>query len=142
MSTTLWVQDGHIMFDPATGQLQTVQGNRKAAQDLAESLLQEYDATQNYGSFLSQILDNQIPGAQEILVRHYVAEAVRLLDQKQQDDTEVTPDEKIVQIEELVTAGDDNGLVGYYVRVSTEDDTSVETTALSPVSLEQLDEDF
>jgi hypothetical protein len=143
MSTTLLVQDGHIVFASASGLLATVQGNRKCAQDLAESLLQDYDAEQNYGSFLKDILSNQMPGgAQELLVRHYVAEAVKLLEQKQQDDPEVTPDEKIERIEELVTATDDTGLAGFYVRVSTQDDTSAEATALSPVSLQHLDEDF
>lgn len=145
MSTTLKIADGHIVISSATGVLETVSGNRKAAQDLAECLLQQYSATQNYGSFLKSIISNPdpIPGASELFVRHYVAEAVKLLDQAQVADSAITPDEKINQIIRLDTVSDDSGTVGFFVQVSTEDEgQSVAASAVQVTSLKHLTEGF
>ena len=145
MSTTLQIIDGHISLDPATGLLQTVTGNRKCAQDLPECLLQAYDPVQNYGSYLKQIISNASPvaGATELLVRHYVAEAVQLLEAAQAADPAITSDEQIDQILALDTASDDSGTLGFYVSVSTMDGgASVESSILQATSLNQLYEGF
>jgi hypothetical protein len=145
MSVTLKVSDGHIVISATTGVLETVSGNSKASQDLAECLLQEYSSSQNYGSYLKAIITNPNPleGASELLVRHYVAEAVKLLDAAQLSDPAITSDEKLTQITRLETASDDSGTVGFFVQVATEDGgASVQASAVQATSLNHLTEGF
>ena len=143
MSQTLQVSDGHIVISRATGQLATVEGNRKASQDLAEALLQDYLPDNDTGSYLSAILQNQDPDTGELMVRHYVADAVTRLQARQLEDPALTTSEAIADIDQLYTLSSDQGTLGFYVECSTEDGgESVKAAAVQPTSLNQLTEGF
>jgi hypothetical protein len=142
MSMTLQISDGHIVIQDTNGQLATVSGNRKCAQDMGEVLLQQYDPVQDYGSYLTSIIKNQIPGAGDLLVRLYTVDAVNRLQSKQQEDPYCTTAEMIADITGLDTVADASGTVGFYVVVSTEDGGSSEAGAVSPTALNQLTEGF
>jgi len=143
MAVTFRVVDGQVEFDPATGQIVTVTGERKASQDLAEVILQDYLPEQNYGSYLSKVATNQIPHISELVVRHYIAEAVKVLDARQLEDPTITPYEKITNILELDTIMDDStSTLGFFVRVGTEAGKPVSTAALQPTQLNHLTEEL
>lgn len=142
MSNTLYVQNGQVVLDQALGQIRTVEGERKAAQDMAECLTQRFLPEQEYGSFLTDITSNKLPYGGEIFIRHYVAEAIKLLQQKQANDEAATTDELIAEILELTTVVNDNGDAAFFVRVSTESGGSAEAIGATPVMLEHLQEDF
>ena len=142
MSLTFRVVDGQVEFDPATGQIVSITGERKCSQDLAECLLQDYLLEQDYGSYLSQIIQNKIPYISEMVIRHYIAEAVRVLDARQMEDPAITRDEKTTNILELDVLSDSNGMVGFFLRVGTEAGQSASTTLLQPTQLKQLTEGF
>lgn len=136
MSQTFQVSDGHVVFSASTGQPVMISGERKCSQDLAECLLQNFSTTQQYGSYLNNIVSNNIPGATELLVSHYVADAVSVLDQIQQQDPYCTADEKVNDIISLITTPVQNGICGYFVQVSTVSGQSASAGAL-PTSLNQ-----
>lgn len=142
MSVTYRIVNGQIDVNRANGQPVLVSGNRKCAQDMAECLLQEYDAAQQYGSYLKAIIQNRIPFGTEMLLRYYIAQAVNLLQVKQQDDPYSDAAERISQIDEILTTPNDSGLVGYFVAVSTEDGGASETGVVAPTQLNQLTEGF
>jgi hypothetical protein len=146
MSTTLQIQNGHIVINAPNGQLVTVGGNRKAAQDLAETILQDYLLDNDTGSYVNQVLKNngQDANTSELLVRCYLADGVNRLIARQMEDPAITPDEQIEEIEQLQTIQDPNsGTLGFYVNCSTADGgQSVEVAALQPTLLNQLTEGF
>lgn len=141
MSMTFRIVDGQVEFDPATGQVVTVSGERKCSQDLAEVLLQEYLPEQNYGSFLSKVIKNQIPYISELIIRHYISEAVRLLDAKQAEDPEIDSYERITGITQLDTILDDEGTLGFYVKVGTEEGEA-DAAVIKPTALNHLTEEL
>lgn len=136
MSTTLKVANGHIVFNPANGQLVEVTGERKAAQDIAEVLLQDYSTEQEYGSYLRRLIANPIPYAQQLFIQYYIAEAIKTLEQKQLQDPYISDDEKIDSIVELVTTTPIEGTVAFYVRVETVSKKSA-SIGVIPTQLEQ-----
>ena len=143
MSSTLRIVDGQIAIDPSTGIMETVTGNRKAAQDIGESLMQEYLADIDYGSYLKAIVTNQLQGADELLVRYYVADAIQKLQAKQQEDPNLTLAEQITGITQLLVKTDNNIDVTYfYVAVSTADGGVADAGAIKPTSLEHQFERF
>lgn len=129
-------------FDPATGQIVTVSGERKCAQDLGEVLLQDFLAEQNYGSFLTKVVQNQQPVIGEMVIRHYIAEAVKTLEIKQSEDGAITPEEKITQILQLDTILDDSGTLGFFIRVETESGQTASTAVVQPTALNHLYEEL
>lgn len=121
MSTTLKIINGQIDIDPSTGVVNTVGGNRKAAQDMAEVLLQDYLAEIDYGSYLRAVATNQIQQAGDLFVRYYIADAIQKLQAKQQEDQFLTPAEQITDIIELSVSNDGQGTTVFFVSVSTAD---------------------
>lgn len=119
MSHTLRIIDGQIDIDPATGQLNLVDGNRKAGQDMAECLLQDYLADIDYGSYLRSLTTSALPGAGELFLRHYIADAIQRLQAKQQQDSNLTLEEQITDIIQLDVADDGAGQSVFFVAVST-----------------------
>lgn len=142
MSKTLRVVNGQLDISASTGQLITLSGERKCAQDMANCMLQEFLAEQQYGSYLKAVVENRIPFATEMLIRFYVADAINRLSALQEADPEITEDEKINQIAELLTTPDDAGTVGFYVRVTTQSGTNAEAGVLGPTQLNHLTEGF
>lgn len=123
MGTTLRIVNGQLDLDTNTGLVNQVTGNRKCSQDLAECLLQDYDADINYGSFLTEVVTNStaIPFAGDLFIRHYIAQAVELLKAKQLEDSTSTSDERITDIAQLITqTNQDTNTVGFYLSVDTE----------------------
>jgi len=141
MSVTLKISNGQLDFDAATGQVNTVSGNRKAAQDMAECLMQEYLQEQDYGSFLRAILTNKVPFTGDLFIRYYIAQAVQKLQALQQVDPELTESERIDDILDLLTADDGAGNVAFYVNVSTGDGGTADAAASRRVET-QLNHQF
>ena len=149
MGWTLKIVDGQLDLDVNTGLLNTVEGERKCAQDIAECMLQEYDPVQNYGSYLTAVVANStaIPFAGDLFIRHYISQAVDTLKSKQLEDPASTPDERINEISQLLTVTDqDTQTMGFYLKVETESgsaETSITNLSASQAtSLNQLYEDI
>lgn len=121
MSKTLKIINGQIDFDPSTGQIVLVENNRKAAQDLAACLLQDYLPEIDYGSQLRALMANPIPLAGDLFLRFYIAEAISKLQSKQQDDPYLTRSEQITDITALQLVDDGEGTTAFFVGVSTAD---------------------
>lgn len=121
MSTTLKIINGQIDIDASTGQINQVDGNRKAGQDLAECLLQDYLADIDYGSFLRAVATNQIPFSGDLFVRYYISDAVQKLQGKQQEDQYLTAAEQITEILELQVSDDGAGTAAFFISVATAD---------------------
>lgn len=132
--------NGQVDISASTGQPVMVSGNRKCAQDLAESFLQDFLASQQYGSYLRAVVQNQIPYATELLVRYYIAQAVSLLQAMQEADPAITDSEQIVQLDALLTTPNNGGVVGFFVSVTTQDGGKSQTGAVIPTQLNQLTE--
>lgn len=141
MSKTLQVQNGHIVMNAGTGILETVEGNRKAAQDLGEVQLQDYDPIQNYGSHILQLTNSPVPGANELIVRQAVSDAVSTLIAAQDNDPAITSDERIIGISDLQTIDDNQGGMAYLLKVDTESGGPV-SNAVQLTSFNQLSETF
>ena len=150
MGYTLRIVNGQLDLDTTTGQLNTVTGERKCSQDLAEVMLQDYDAETNYGSYLTTVVTNStaVPFADDLFVRHYISEAVDLLKASQVADQTSTSDERIQDILQLLTQFDTNtGTVGFLLSVSTEagsSDVAIVNipTQTQPTQLNQLYENI
>lgn len=103
MSNTLRWSDGDIFINSA-GRSEFVDGPDKAAQDLAEVLLQPLDALRDYGSELESL---NVPHpvslfAGKALISKKVDEAVQRLKRLQEQDPNAGPDETIDKINKLV----------------------------------------
>jgi len=142
MSKTIRIVNGQIDIDPATGLVETVEGNRKAAQDMAECLLQDYLPEIDYGSFLRALVLNQIPNSGDLFIRFYIADAIQKLQAKQQDDPYLTEAEQITQITELQVANDQQGTVVFFVAAATADGGDASLTAAQATQLNQQYERF
>ena len=143
MGWTLKVVDGQVEFDPATGLLNTVDGERKCAQDLAECLMQDFDPAQNYGSILNQVVNSPEQNITEMVIVNGVSTAIGLLQSKQQEDVASTESERISRILALNVSQNDQGDAAYYVRVETEDGgAGIDVTILKPTSLEHQFQTF
>lgn len=122
MSTTLKIINGQLDIDASTGQVALVSGGTKCSQDLAEVLLQDYLADNDYGSYLKVITTNQLPFAGDLFIRYYISEAVHRLQSKQQDDSYITASEQITQISQLLVKTDHNsGTTVFFISVATAD---------------------
>jgi hypothetical protein len=142
MSTTLHIVDGQIDIDPSTGQINEVTGNRKCGQDLGESLLQDYDPTTDYGSYLRAVTTTPIPFSGDLFIRFYIDDAIQRLIAKQQEDQYLTAAEQITDITELQTSDDGAGTTVFFVSVSTADGGSSEVGAIQATQLNQQFERF
>lgn len=140
MSETIRIVNGQIDMNPSTGQPNMVSGNRKCAQDLAECLLQDYLASQQYGSYLRAVVRNQIAFATELLVRYYISQAISQLESLQQIDPNITDDEQIQDIQTILITPNNDGVVGFFVSVSTVSGQSSMAGAAIPTQLNQLTE--
>ena len=134
------VVNGQIDFSASTGQPVMIEGGRKCAQDMAESFLQDFLSEQQYGSYLRAIVRNQIPYATELLLRYYIAQAISLLQASQEADPAITAAEQIVQIDSLLTTPNEQGVVGFFVSVITQDGGLSQTGVALPTQLNQLTE--
>lgn len=122
MSLTLRIVNGQIDIDPSTGQVNTVEGNRKAAQDMGNFLLQDYLEDNASGSYLREVAQNPIPQAGDLFLRYYIAECIQRLQSKQQEDTYLTEAEQIVEITELLVNTDpETNTTTFYLSVATAD---------------------
>lgn len=135
------IVNGQVNISASTGEPILVDGNRKCAQDLAECFLQDFLPSQQYGSYLRAIVRNQFPFATELLLRYYIAQAVNLLQALQDSDPAITDSEQITDIITLLTTPNQDGTVGFFVSVGTQDGgSSVAGVALQPTQLNQLTE--
>jgi hypothetical protein len=139
MSQTLRIVDGQIDIDSATGQINVVAGDRKAGQDMAECLLQDYLSDIDYGSYLRSLTVSAVPGAGELFIRHYIADAIQRLQAKQQQDPYLTAEEQIVDIIRLDVSNDGNDQDVFFVSVAT---ASGQVTSIGAVKETQLNHQF
>lgn len=106
MSATLLIQNGDLVLD-ASGRPDTVEGSTKRDLDIANALLTPLDLDRSTGEFGNEFLwrlDGQdSPNlSNERLISTSVADAIERLQALQRQDVELTDDEEIVAIEELI----------------------------------------
>jgi hypothetical protein len=106
MSTTLKVHNGDLLLDTA-GRFATCQGIEKCSQDIAETLLNNYDP-QNPSHYIGSEfykLDRMTFSAGGLdaitMIETFARDAIKRLMEMQENDTEVDDDELIAKIEYL-----------------------------------------
>ena len=140
MSYTLKVSNGDLDFNIATGKIKTVKGIEKLGQDIGESLLINYDADRNYGSKLFEI---QIPSSILLAkgeVTRAVSDVINRLQGMQATQNNLTRDEEIENIEQLIVLPGTEGDVFFYliVRSANGENTEKLMQAGRGVELTQL----
>ena len=150
MSITLKCDDGDLLVDNR-GQFIPINGMQKCAQDIAESILNNWNSEDNQwwnGSELYQLERDPSMYADveaEEQIRYMVEDAVMRLQALQEEDGEVDGDELIEEIRELWVKPLGNMTYGYYIVAITASDEKVDPTftiSLShqlPSSLDSVD---
>lgn len=114
MSVTYQVSDGDLYIDRDTGRLIPIQDEVKLGQDLAMCLLEDFDASRDFGSEL-QILDIPTASAANGYIAQLVSEAVTRLQAYQRKDTNTSQAEMIQSIQTIRVAIDkDNQSEAYF----------------------------
>ncbi len=131
MSTTLKCDDGDLLIDNR-GQFIPINGMQKAAQDIAESLLNNWDPEDDQwwnGSELFKIerspSEYAIVGPEE-QIRYMVEDAVTRLQDLQEEDAYADDDELIAEIRELWVKPLGDMTYGYYLVAITASEEKVD----------------
>jgi hypothetical protein len=143
MSQTFKIINGQLDMNYSNGQPNTVTGNRKCAQDVGECLLQDFLASQQYGSYLRKIVENPVPYSAGLLLQYYISDAINLLSALQQQDPTITPDEQIADVAQILTTTlDGDGTTGFFVSVDTESGQPAQIAASQITQINQWQETF
>lgn len=123
LSKTVKISDGD-WADNEAGRFSYVEDREKCAQDVANSLLQLYDETLGYGSFLPNLEQSSATlGTTEfhkMRIHNEVSDTVDRLMTKQQVLDSITDEEKIDSFEVIVEHADLNRLAyNYFLSVKT-----------------------
>lgn len=114
MSTTLKITNGDLDFNDY-GQAEVVYGANKAGQDLGEVFTSDLDKDRGWGCGLTP---GVAPIQPELYIRNEVASAVGRLQNMQNADRQLDPDERIVGIESLSVKSVGAGSWGWYAAMS------------------------
>lgn len=117
---TIKISNGLLSFD-SNGLLETVEGANKAAQDVATSILTEYNSYFDSGSNLANTEFNS--DVSELAVERAIYDAVYRLISAQ---VNASQDDRIVRIEQIKTATVDATTVVFYVQVLHESGQTAE----------------
>jgi hypothetical protein len=150
LSNTLKCDNGDLMVATA-GRFLVVTGIEKCAQDMAESLLNNWDPNELMWYNGSELfLIDADPSSLDAIsaeerIRVAVEKAIDRLIDLQEDDNYVDPDEKIEEIRELWVRSLGKSSYGFFLRVVTESEEnvplgfSIELSQQLPSSLETQD---
>lgn len=147
MSETIKVSDGDLHVDHVTGRTSIIDGPEKTGQDTAQCLMTFIKQTnrsgsvfrRNYGSELATIGTSAptLYGAiGKPLVAAKVQESVSRLQSMQSADPNITDDERIVAIQQLVVEQTGDANFVYYVALGTASGDLAVTSSLTPTSLD------
>lgn len=140
MTGTFRMADGDLFFD-VNGRLDVIEGVVKLSQDLAESLLTEFDVGRDYGSELHLVETDPSFNISEQQVTSFVADAVERLQELQRTNENTTRDEEIASIDQIeVFKNDQTEIVFGLAVTTTEGRTVASQNAIrsKPVSLDHL----
>lgn len=127
MSKTLKVSNGDLYFSPNTGKSESIEGYEKLSQEVAESLLNEFDPDINFGNELI----NQTTLATSLAmataeVTRFVSEALDRLQTLQSNQRNLSYDEEMAGVDDLVVIPSTDGNVAFYVSIIMTSGDSIE----------------
>lgn len=126
MSYSLKVSDGDIDIGSATGRFNTVRGYEKLSQDVGEVLLIKYDPSIDYGN---ELIDFDLIPSSPIStgnINRMVNDAISRFQALQQHQSNLSYDEKMSHIGQLIVVPNNKGDVYFYVSVVAADGESIE----------------
>lgn len=125
MSYTLAVADGDLDIN-ASGSGILLSGRDKMSQDVAESLLSDYDPDNNLGGKLHSMV---VPGySGKTLVVTEVQRIIDRLQRNQSKDPNITPDERITSVLSITADQLSETDIGFKARLQTADNGSLVMT--------------
>ncbi len=148
MSETLKVSNGDLFIDPVTGRFALIDGPEKAGQDVAECLMTLVKQSnrsgavfpRNYGSELATIgtsAPTLYGGAiGKPLVAAKVQEAISRLQSAQGSDPNITDNERITAIQQLLVEQTGQADFVYYLQLGLASGDLAEVTSLTPTALD------
>jgi len=140
MAGTFRMADGDIFFD-VNGRLETIEGFDKVSQDIAESLLTDFDVQRDFGCELNLIASDPSFNVGEQQASSYVSDAIDRLRAVQRTNATTTKEEEIAIVESIEVHKNDQTEILFGLAVRTTAGPSVESNvrlAPNPVSLEHL----
>ena len=139
MSKTFYMSDGDLFIDDETGRVLVIDGITKCNQDIAESLMSEFDPTRPYGNELINFQSQAtvLGYIAEDFVRVKLDECIRRLMDMQKSDSYSTPDERIGTIQKILVKDIGDSSYSFWVQVQTED-TSASTSKIMVISLRHV----
>ncbi len=140
MASTFKMVDGDIFFD-VNGRLQSIEGFDKVSQDIAESLLTDFDVQRAFGCELNRVVTDPGFNIGEQQASSYVSDAIERLRQFQRTNPTTTPQEEISMVESIEVYKNDQTEILFGLAVRTTAGPSVESSvklAPNPVRLDHL----
>jgi hypothetical protein len=140
MASTFRMVDGDIFFD-VNGRLQSIEGFDKVSQDIAESLLTDFDVQRAYGCELNRVVTDPAFNIGEQQASSYVSDAIERLRQFQRTNSTTTAQEEISMVESIQVHKNDQTEILFGLAVRTTAGPSVESSvrlAPNPVRLDHL----
>jgi hypothetical protein len=134
------MSDGDIFFD-VNGRLQSIEGFDKVSQDIAESLLTDFDVQRAFGCELNRVVTDPSYNIGEQQASSYVSDAIERLRNLQQTNPTTTRQEEISMVESIEVHKNDQTEILFGLAVRTTAGPSVESNvrlAPNPVRLDHL----
>jgi hypothetical protein len=132
--------DGDIFFD-VNGRLHTIEGFDKVSQDIAESLLTDFDVQRDFGSELPKISADPSFNVGEQQASSYISDSIERLRALQRTNPTTTKQEEIAMVESIEVHKNDQTEILFGLAVRTTAGPSVESNvrlAPNPVRLDHL----
>jgi hypothetical protein len=123
------------------GRLQSIEGFDKVSQDIAESLLTDFDVQRAFGCELNRVVTDPAFNIGEQQASSYVSDAIERLRQLQQTNPTTTRQEEIAMVESIEVHKNDQTEILFGLAVRTTAGPSVDSTvklAPNPVRLDHL----
>ncbi len=140
MASTFRMVDGDIHFD-VNGRLQTIEGFDKVSQDIAESLLTDFDVQRDFGCELNRVVADPAFNIGEQQASSYVSDSIERLRAFQRTNPTTTKQEEISMVESIEVYKNDQTEILFGLAVLTTAGPSVESNvrlAPNPVRLDHL----
>ncbi len=142
MSTTLKISNGDLFIDESFGAPTTLSGVEKLSQDIAESLLINFDPERRFGNTLNSSSSRQsiIGQISKIDARERIEAAIDRLRRLQSEDDQIEDDEQIVEIVSIDIDVLENGTeIRFLLVVATVSKKEVSASGTIPLQAVKLD---
>ncbi len=140
MASTFKMVDGDIFFD-VNGRLRAIEGFDKVSQDIAESLLTDFDVQRDFGCELNQVVSDPSFNIGEQQASSYVSDAIERLRALQRTNPTTTRQEEIAMVESIEVHKNDQTEILFGLAVRTTAGPSVDSSVRltpNPVRLDHL----